>query len=593
MGRGRRRLERTSLRKPSIVVIAACCSVLAASRAEAVTYIYWDSNGTAAGSSNSSSSGNWDTSSTNRWTTDVNGTSSVGKYGTTGSTKVAVFNAGTDSKSSIPAGTVTTTASLNGSVAAEGIVVKDFALTINASVNGGTLTVGDLGITIGPTDGSFVNQTSGDNLIDNVLTLNLSTSQTWQNNSSGNLTVKTIGVSPTSLATGTTTLTLAAGSSGNINFTGVINDAVAGNVMAVTVNSSGTGTVLLGNGNNYTGKTTLKAGKVTAGNTQAFGLATAPLAIESATIDLANDTSISAYNTTISGNATLTADRATNGAGITHAFGTLAAGGSTISVGAGAHVTSGTAGVSFGGTTLTGSPTFAVSNSSTSAAVTKLTLNGVTESGGSFGLTKTGNGTLELKGSNNYTGKTIISGGTLSLASGATIASAISAAGGTFDVSGQGGNVTLNGLSGSGQVQLASGQLLTVKSLGVSGSADALTLAGGGTNGGLTLSGTADFDINLSQNSADTITLTGQAFNYNAGTLSLHFSGATTSDETFQLLSAGKFLGSLASVQLFGLPQKATASFNQSSGLLTVSVPEPALAIGFAAIGLLARRRRS
>jgi autotransporter-associated beta strand protein len=146
---------------------------------------------------------------------------------------------------------------------------------------------------------------------------------------------------------------------------------------------------------------------------------------------------------------------------------------------------------------------------------------------GTVALTKTGTGTATLT-TNTYTGITTISGGTLALNAGGSLASSsISLAGGTkLDVSAVAGGLALTGsqtLTGSGvvtgSVSTASGTVITVAALGTAGTLSfsnnlALTssvlnfdlstnlVAGGGTNdliqlagGTLTLSGVTTVNV--------------------------------------------------------------------------------------------------
>ena len=138
------------------------------------------------------------------------------------------------------------------------------------------------------------------------------------------------------------------------------------------------------------------------------------MTLNGGTLDLAIDGSVNAHNTTVGGNATIASDRSTGGSGVTHTLGTLEIGAQTLSVTAGASVTSGTAGTTFGATTLSGNATFDVVNSDSANA--QLTLGAVGQSGGVRSLTKTGNGTLALSAAISFTGNTTVQAGKLSLA---------------------------------------------------------------------------------------------------------------------------------------------------------------------------------
>ena len=94
-------------------------------------------------------------------------------------------------------------------------------------------------------------------------------------------------------------------------------------------------------------------------------------------------------------------------------LGTLRIGAQTLSVTAGANATNGTAGITFGTTTLSGNATFDAVNSGSANA--QLTLGAVGEPEQACSLTKTGNGTLRLNGAGSYSGGTMLSQGAITL----------------------------------------------------------------------------------------------------------------------------------------------------------------------------------
>ena len=113
---------------------------------------------------------------------------------------------------------------------------------------------------------------------------------------------------------------------------------------------------------------------------------------------------------------------------------------------------------------------------------------------GANALNKIGSGTLTLSGTNTYSAWTVISGGTLALAGTGTVgADSVSMTGGNFDISAHTGGVTLQLLTGTGNVNLGSNDLnmginnqnMTLSGV-ISGSGGSLTKVGQGI---LTLSG--------------------------------------------------------------------------------------------------------
>ena len=183
----------------------------------------------------------------------------------------------------------------------------------------------------------------------------------------------------------------------------------------VGLNKAGAGVLELSGNNTFTGTTTVSAGTLRA-TTSAGALGAGTLALAGGTLQLVDDTGLAfGRDTTVTGSATVTADRATAGSDVTHTLGNLSIGAFTLTANAGANV-SGTGTMIFGGTTLTGDATFDV------GALAQLNLGTTT---GAFGFTKSGVGTLVLGGgtSNTYSGTTTVNGGTLVLAkSGGAIA---------------------------------------------------------------------------------------------------------------------------------------------------------------------------
>ncbi|MCJ2076373.1 autotransporter-associated beta strand repeat-containing protein, partial [Methylobacterium sp. E-016] len=195
-----------------------------------------------------------------------------------------------------------------------------------------------------------------------------------------------------------------------------------------------------------------------------------------------------------------------------------------------------------GGYTLTGSGTLNLTGVPTSTpgqsfvnvdrGVGVAIANTITSTGGAFGLTKVGDGTLTLTGSSTYTGPTVVTAGSLLLAEGARLASAVTtAAAGTFVNAGsllQG--VTNAGTSGnSGTIAGAvdnSGRLTTSGILsGGLANTGAVTASAGRIDGGvanrsgtLAIIGAVSSDGPMSNAVGATVTVAGSG-NYDLGGL--------------------------------------------------------------------------
>ncbi len=280
---------------------------------------------------------------------------------------------------------------------------------------------------------------------------------------------------------GTTTLTV----------TGTIEDD---SVIDYGLTKNGTGTLVFPGDVRYDGATIVNAGSlvVSSNNTSMLSALTVNGGILRATtsanalgssstrnsinlaggaLELANDTGLtfgsSSRVTTVSSNATIRSDRLIPGAGVTHSLGPLHIGAQTLSVTAGNSATNGTAGLTFGATTLSGNTTFEVVNRGSAGA--RLTLGAIGQSGGARSLTKTGNGTLLLNGAGSYAGGTTLSQGAITLG----IANALGSGGFVF----AGGTLNANNTSDNtiGALTLTTNSTLN---LSPGGTAATLTFAG-------------------------------------------------------------------------------------------------------------------
>ncbi len=218
---------------------------------------------------------------------------------------------------------------------------------------------------------------------------------------------------------------------------------------------------------------------------------------------------------------------------------------------------------------------------------------GLLSAGGT--LHKSGAGTLTINGISTYTGKTTVSAGTLAIGANGSIAnsSEVSLSGGNFNVSAV-TNYALGStqsLTGSGSVTgdlSINGTLAIGASPGTIAFNNNLTLGLGSvsnfefTSGGF---GAGSFD--LAQGGL------AQTVNF-GGILNLFFKA----DETFthetsvKIFDFGSYTGNFTAVNVSGLTGDSSATFNSSTGIVTV-VPEPTSAVlgGLGLLALLRRRR--
>ncbi|MBA3849604.1 MAG: hypothetical protein C0502_06365 [Opitutus sp.] len=301
------------------------------------------------------SSGNWTTNS--NW---VGGTAPANSL----TTNYAQFSNATG---------VTVTIDSSRSVAGLRFASGAGAYTISKTGTVRTLTLGSYGI--------LQEDDSTQTITGAGLRLTLGAASTFNVASTGNLTVSTTG--GTIATTGTNTLTLAGSSTG----VGTIGSQISG---TGSITKNGTGTWVLSGNNSYSGATTVNSGTLRA-TTNATALGSGTLTLAGGELELANDTGLSFNrNTTVSGNAAITSDRLTAGAGVTHTLGTLSIGSQTLTVDRGSNATSGTGGITFGNTTTTGAATFNVGSNAL------LTLGALNDGGSADTITKSGSGTLTL-----------------------------------------------------------------------------------------------------------------------------------------------------------------------------------------------------
>jgi autotransporter-associated beta strand protein len=497
-------------------------------RAEAAT-LYWDTNGATAGT-NATASGTWDAGTTSLWTTVLAGDVATGTW-TNGNE--ASFSAGTN-------GTGLQTVTVNGTVSASGIVVKDGSLTLNGA-SSPSLTIGSGGINV--TSSVSAKTTLGSTLG----RVNLSDNQTWTAGGGASAGFAINSGITTSAASGTVTLTIAGGGSGTATTSsagGTLIDG-ANAKLAFTYNNSGQ--LTMAGANTYSGGTTLSG-------TTVGGTSSAVLIVNTVSVGSSGNVTSGVFGTgTITLNGGSVKMRATTGGSMT-LYNNVTLSGDLQFV---------TASLSDKSLTLAGPITISGSsrtiNTDASQAPATVPALGIIsgnigDGGNTLGLTKSGAGLLILTGNNTYTGDTRIGNGTL----------AIGAASGTGTLALQNTTVDLNAAD-LGTIQFGTSNATTTTSAtfgGLKGTRNlaltnanatpaAVALTVGGNNGNTTYSGNlTGTGGSLTKSGSGTLTLSGT--NTYTGTTAvstgtLLINGSTSSSSIVTVASTGT-LGGTGSV---------------------------------------------
>ncbi len=355
------------------------------------------------------------------------------------------------------------------------------AYTGATSINAGTLVLGNAGALSSSTATVQVGGVLDLNgkVIINTAVLNgagISSGGALVNNSG---TGASIGALTIGLGNGTGGIGASIGGSGSITSTGVL----SGNNILV---KTGAGTVTFGdNGGTALPSTRTAATRIDAGtlrisnSTSAIGAATAAVILNGGTLSLGSSASVLAYPVSVTASSTIISDVYTAGAGLTHALGVLAIGSQTLTIQAGSNVTTAStnAGVTFGATTLLGSPTFDVQSPTAAASsTTTLTLGALNDQGVAKTITFSNSGTSTINSVANLgtAMASLVDGTVVTLNNGSkagvTLNLNIAAALGTLAQVTVNGNSILNigaaqtigSLAGSGTVTASGAFILTV-----------------------------------------------------------------------------------------------------------------------------------
>jgi len=315
------------------------------------------------------------------------------------------------------------------------------------------------------------------------------------------LTTTGLGGSVVAASGTNSTLTLNI-ASGTNTFSGTLGGSTGANDNNLNLIKTGAGILELTNANTYVGSTTISGGTLALARVDALSLSSTILissTVGAGTLRLATDSSVNAYNigSSSSNPGTIVSDRATAGAGLTHALGLIQLGANIYTFESGANVTSGTAAISFSSADLSAGNGNAVTLNPTSANVIivggvsiatnnqakPLTLGG-TSSGNliqgvianglnTLTITKAGTSTWTLTGANTYTGITTVNNGILRVTSlGTTGASSVGAS--------DRANAANLRLNGAVRLEYAGAGEATSRSFTVSGTGMTLASSGSG-----------------------------------------------------------------------------------------------------------------
>jgi fibronectin-binding autotransporter adhesin len=307
------------------------------------------------------------------------------------------------------------------------------------------------------------------------------------------------------------------------------------------LSKTGGGTLVLSSTNTYSGGSSLLLGTVAIGNDSALG---------SGAVNLAGGQlrATSGASRTIGNTILISADTT---------FGTLASEKSLTFT---------------GNTTLSGGTRTLNVQLGSTVNTEKLTFSGAIGDGGNgFGITKTGNGTLNISGSNTYTGTTTVSAGTLEIgninalqnstlntgSSGAQTVNFTLSGANTYNLGGLQGSDAL--AIGNNTLSIGANNASTTYSGAISGTGGNLTKVGSGT---LTLNGANTYIGNTTVSSG---TLTANATGALGGTTKIDLNGGSL------LVAADNAVNDNANINLNGGTLAVNGTFDETIGALTLS----------------------
>lgn len=336
---------------------------------------------------------------------DASGSSAVtfistGTVGTTGTGPRTLTLSGTNAGDNTLAAVVPNQGANATSLAKNGsgtwVVSGNNSFTGAVTISVGTLKLGAAGgasnTPLGTTAGSTA-VSSGASLDLNGFTLGTAEALSITGTGAGGVGALTNGSATAATYSGAVTIGSGGatiGGTGNI----ILSAALAAN--ANTLTKSGANTLTLSANSARTGAAEVSGGTLALASGTALGTSAVSLTLGGGSLALISNASgtFAPYPTTVSSNATVTVSRSSSGASVSQTLGALSLGGNTLTVAHGANFSANNTGsLAFGATTLTGNPTFVLSNTNGSTTGS-LTLGALDDGGVARAITKTGAATL-------------------------------------------------------------------------------------------------------------------------------------------------------------------------------------------------------
>ena len=287
------------------------------------------------------------------------------------------------------------------------------------------------------------------------------------------------------------------------------------------------------------------------------------------------------------GITTVIVSRETDGVGVVHQMGAFALdGGDGVSFTKGDHITSGTTGIRFTGTTLQSDNGTKLSTVETQAGVI-VDFGGVGELNTDQSLKLQGAGTVEISGASSYTGTTQVASGTLLLSGSGSTGSGALTVSNTAVLAGAGtvgGNASI---SGGGTLHATGGTLNVLGNLTLAATTSTVRLSL--DNGGAIL-GTAPAALTL--NGALVLTLNGEV---PAGNQTLFSGFGSTTGHFTSVTLTGAVSDSFTLTGTVWTADTLGWTLDESTGVFyAVAVPEPGTLglLSFVGLGILLYRKR-